>query len=172
MASTSDAARHIQRVRRYYDNNTGAFERRGHGGASLHRTVWGPGVSTREAAAHYVDELILESVPPDATRPTIVDLGCGLGASLLYLAGRIDMKGEGITISPLQAARAATKVSEARLGARVRCREGNFLSLPDDLAGRADLTFSDRGVPPRPRPRRLLPRGRPHVAPRGHACHL
>jgi cyclopropane fatty-acyl-phospholipid synthase-like methyltransferase len=142
VASKSEAARHVQRVRRYYDINTGAFERRGHGGASLHRAVWGPGVSTRDAAVHYVDELILKALPPDVATPTIVDLGCGLGASLLYLAGRIDMKGEGITISPLQAARAATMIAEAGLGARVRCREGNYLSLPDDLAGRADLTFS------------------------------
>ncbi len=142
VAFKSDAAGHVQRVRRYYDNNTGAFERRGHGGASLHRTVWGPAVSTRKAAAHYVDDLILDALPPDVATPTIVDLGCGLGASLLYLAGRVALKGEGITISPLQAARAATMVAEAGLADRVRCREANYLSLPDDLAGRADLTFS------------------------------
>jgi cyclopropane fatty-acyl-phospholipid synthase-like methyltransferase len=99
-------------------------------------------VSTREEAIHHVDELILEALPPDVTKPTIVDLGCGVGASLFYLAGRIDMKGEGITISPLQAARAAKMVAEAGTGTRVRCREGNYMSLPDDLAGSADLTFS------------------------------
>jgi cyclopropane fatty-acyl-phospholipid synthase-like methyltransferase len=71
-----------------------------------------------------------------------VDLGCGLGSSLLYLAARIDMHGEGITISPRQAARAAQLVNKAGVGARVRCREGNYLALPDDLAGTADLTFS------------------------------
>ena len=65
-----------------------------------------------------------------------------MGASLLYLADRIDMNGEGITISPVQAARAAELVAEAGAGDRVRCREGNYLSLPDDLAGTADLTFS------------------------------
>ncbi len=142
MTAKTDADGYAQRVRRYYDNNAAAFERLGQGGASIHRTVWGPGVSTREAAFHYVDELILETLPSDVAKPTIVDLGCGLGASLLYLAGRIDMKGEGITISPLQVARAAKMVAEAGAGARVRCREGNYLSLPDDLAGTADLTFS------------------------------
>jgi SAM-dependent methyltransferase len=129
-------------VRRYYDRNTEAFRRRGQGGAAIHRAVWGPGVSTRAAAFHHVEELILETLPPDVTRPTIVDLGCGLGASLLYMASRIDMTGEGITISPLQAAGAAQMVAEAGAGARVRCREGSYLSLPDDLAGRSDLTFS------------------------------
>jgi cyclopropane fatty-acyl-phospholipid synthase-like methyltransferase len=142
VTSNADSAGHAERVRRYYDNNTAAFDRLGQGGASIHRAVWGPGVSTREAAFRHIDELILEALPPDAAEPTIVDLGCGLGASLLYLAGRIDMKGEGITISPLQATRAAELIAQAGAGTRVRCREGNFLSLPYDLAGTADLTFS------------------------------
>lgn len=142
MTSENDATAGAQSVRRYYDNNAALFERLGQGGASIHRAVWGPGVSTRPAAFRYIDDLILETLPPTANRPTIIDLGCGLGASLVYLAGRIDMMGEGVTISPLQAARAAELVAEAGLGARVHCREGNYLSLPDDLAGRADLTFS------------------------------
>jgi cyclopropane fatty-acyl-phospholipid synthase-like methyltransferase len=142
VTSTTDAAGHAEQVRRYYDNNTAAFDRLGQGGASIHRAVWGPGVSTRPAAFHHVDELILGALPSDVARPTIVDLGCGLGASLLYLAGRIDMRGEGLTISPLQAVRATRIIAEAGAGERVRCREGNYLSVPDDLAGRADLTFS------------------------------
>jgi len=131
-----------ERVRRYYDNNAAAFERLGQGGASIHRAVWGPGVSTRKEAFHHVDELILDTLPPDLAKPAIVDLGCGLGASLIYLAGRIDMSGEGITISAAQAARAAEIIAEAGAGERVRCREGDFLSLPEDLVGKADLAFS------------------------------
>jgi cyclopropane fatty-acyl-phospholipid synthase-like methyltransferase len=142
VTSESDTTGHAEQVRRYYENNTAAFDRLGQGGAAIHRAVWGPGVSTRAAAFHHVDELILEALPPDATTPAIVDLGCGLGSSLLYLAGRIDMTGEGITISPLQAERATQVIAEAGVGERVRCREGNYLSIPDDLAGTADLTFS------------------------------
>jgi cyclopropane fatty-acyl-phospholipid synthase-like methyltransferase len=142
MTSRPDVDVHAQRVRRYYDNNTATFDRLGQGGASIHRAVWGPGVSSRTEAFHHVDELILDALPPHPGTPTIVDLGCGLGASLLYMAGRIDMRGEGITISPVQAAGAARLVAEAGAGERVRCREGNYLSLPDDLAGTADLTFS------------------------------
>ncbi|GIH06427.1 hypothetical protein Rhe02_44940 [Rhizocola hellebori] len=142
MISEADAAERAERVRRYYDNNAAAFERLGQGGASIHRAVWGPGVTTRKASFHHVDELILQALPPGVAKPTVVDLGCGLGASLLYLASQIDLEGEGITISPLQAARAATLIAEAGAGSRVRCREGNYLSLPDDLAGRAHLTFS------------------------------
>lgn len=142
MTPESDVDELTAQVRRYYDRNAAAFERLGQGGAAIHRAVWGPGVTTRTAAFHHVDELILDSLPPDIARPTVVDLGCGLGASLLYLAGRIDMTGEGITLSPRQAARAAQLIAEAEAGGRVRCREGDYLAVPDDLAGTAHLTFS------------------------------
>jgi cyclopropane fatty-acyl-phospholipid synthase-like methyltransferase len=131
-----------ERVRRYYDNNATVFERLGQGGASIHRAVWGPGVRTRAEAFHHVDELILDTLPPDLARPTILDLGCGLGASLVYLAGRIDMSGEGITISAAQASRAAEIIAKAGAGERVRCRQGDFLSVPEDLVGKVDLAFS------------------------------
>jgi cyclopropane fatty-acyl-phospholipid synthase-like methyltransferase len=139
---STEASGHTDRVRRYYDATSAAFERLGQGGASIHRAVWGPGVSTRAEAHHHVDELLLGALPADVEIPTALDLGCGLGASLLYLAERAGARGEGITISPLQAARAGALVAEAGAGAQVRCREGDYLSLPDDLAGWADLTFS------------------------------
>ncbi len=141
MMSEADAARHADRVRRYYDNNAARFERYGQGGASIHRAVWGPGVSSRPAAFHYVDELIRQTLPEGTTRPRVVDLGCGVGATLLYLASQLDLQGEGITISPAQAARAAQLIAAAGAGGRVRCREGNYLAPPADLTG-ADLAYS------------------------------
>jgi cyclopropane fatty-acyl-phospholipid synthase-like methyltransferase len=142
MTSTSDLTGHAQRVRRYYDTNTAAFDRLGQGGASVHRAVWGPGVTSRAEAFHHVDELLLDTLPTGVASPTVVDLGCGLGASLLHLAGRTDIRGEGVTISPRQAAGAARLLAQGGVADRVRCREGNYLALPDDLAGVADLTFS------------------------------
>jgi SAM-dependent methyltransferase len=143
-------------VRRYYDHNMAAFERFGQGGASIHRAVWGPGVSTRIGAIHHVDELLLETLPRGLDRPTVVDLGCGVGASLLYLAERVDVRGEGITISGRQADRAATLLAEAGAADRVRCREGDFLFIPDDLVGRSDLTFSIEAFVHSPDPDRYL----------------
>ncbi|GHJ48125.1 hypothetical protein Cs7R123_54670 [Catellatospora sp. TT07R-123] len=140
--ATVDAAVDAERVRRYYDSNAAAFERLGQGGASIHRAVWGPGATTRADAFHYVDELILAALPPDVAVPSVVDLGCGLGASLLHLAARTELTGEGVTISAAQARRAAELIEQAGAGARVRCRQGDYLALPDDLAGSADLAFS------------------------------
>ncbi|MEN3360776.1 MAG: hypothetical protein V7637_4758 [Mycobacteriales bacterium] len=133
---------HTELVRRYYDNNTAAFDLLGQADGAIHRAIWGPGVSTRVEAFHYVDELVLRALPPDVARPAVVDLGCGLGTSLLYLAGRIDLTGEGITISALQAELATRRIAEMGVADRIRCREGDYLSVPDDLAGTADLAFS------------------------------
>src|SRR6266496_6113847 len=133
---------HTELVRRYYDNNTTLFDRLGRTGGSIHRAVWGPGVSSRAEAFHHVDEIVLRALPADVARPAVVDLGCGLGASLLYLAGRTDLTGEGITISPLQAEQATRRIAEMGAADRVRCREGDFLAVPDDLVGTADLAFS------------------------------
>ncbi|MEV6929742.1 methyltransferase domain-containing protein [Dactylosporangium sp. NPDC051485] len=135
-------AAHAEAVRRYYDRNTAAFDRLGQGGASIHRAVWAPGVTTRPEAFHHVDELVLAALPGDVTEPAVVDLGCGLGASLMYLAGRAPIRGEGLTISPRQAEGATRLLARAGLAGRVRCREGNFLDVPADLHGRADVAFS------------------------------
>ena len=156
MISTTRAGGHTELVRRYYDHNAGAFERLGQGGASIHRAVWGPGVSTRAGAIHYVDDLLLATLPAGIDRPTVIDLGSGLGATLLYLAERVDLRGEGLTISPRQAERAAALIAAAGAGDRVRCREGDFLFVPDDLAGQADLTFSLEAFVHSPDPDRYL----------------
>jgi cyclopropane fatty-acyl-phospholipid synthase-like methyltransferase len=135
-------AAHAEAVRRYYDRNTDAFDRLGQGGASIHRAVWAPGVTTRAESFHHVDELILAALPSGVPDPAVVDLGCGLGASLMYLAGRAPIRGEGLTISPRQAEGATRLLAGAGLADRVRCREGNYLAVPDDLAGSADVVFS------------------------------
>ena len=137
---TVDAERLIDDVRRYYDRNTARFERHGESGASIHRAVWAPGVETRQDATRFVDDLILEDLREFGGTPTVLDLGCGVGQSLLYLASRLDLSGEGITISPVQAARATERLTPAQIR-RIRFREANFLSLPRDIQS-VDLAFS------------------------------
>ena len=45
-------------VRRYYDRHTSAFVAFGQGTGAIHRAVWAPGVGSRTAAFHYVDDEI------------------------------------------------------------------------------------------------------------------
>jgi tocopherol O-methyltransferase len=134
-------------IRRYYDRNTSAFVALGQGGGvgAIHRAVWGPGVSSREQAFHYVEDRIAEYIrrlPIDVDAPHIVDLGCGVGASLCYLAQVLPTTtATGITLSPVQAALARERIARAGLSARVACVEGDFSDLPSGVR-RADLAYA------------------------------
>lgn len=91
-------------VAEYYDENTKAFLRFGHGGEvfAIHRAVWGPGVDTRTAAMQYVDKLIAHAVRKFKAG-TAVDLGCGCGGSMAFLADRCTgVPVYGITLSKVQ----------------------------------------------------------------------
>jgi SAM-dependent methyltransferase len=133
-------------IRRFYDRNTPAFARFGQGGRSgaIRRAVWGPGVTNRDQAFHFVDHQIAEQVSElsaDAGTLHVLDLGCGLGASLCYLASRHPIRATGVTISAVQARHATARFREAGLGDRVTCLEADYCHLPASLAP-ADLAYA------------------------------
>jgi predicted O-methyltransferase YrrM len=133
-------------VRSYYDRHTRTFITFGQGGGAgvIHRAVWGPGVTTREQAFHHVDERIaalIRMLPASRGFPHVVDLGCGVGASLCYLARRTPLRGTGITLSPVQARLAARRIRDAGLDDRVRCIEADYCSIPDTVE-RAHLAYA------------------------------
>jgi cyclopropane fatty-acyl-phospholipid synthase-like methyltransferase len=121
-------------VRRYYDQNTKWSEKLGQGGAAIHRAVWGEGVSSREQAFGYVDTLIAQHAARFSDHSRMIDLGCGVGASLLHLAALLPRSElVGITISVRQAERAQQIIAAASLGSRVKCVEGDYLDIPPEL---------------------------------------
>ena len=133
-------------VRGYYDRHTAAFLRYGQGGGAgaIHRAVWGPGVDTREAAFHYVEDYLaaqLGSALRDVAEPAVVDLGCGVGGSLCYLAERLPIRGAGVTLSPVQAHLAAERIRAAGLAHRIHCVEGDYTAPDLDLPA-ADLVYA------------------------------
>jgi tocopherol O-methyltransferase len=136
----------VAEVRRYYDRHTSAFVAFGRGGriGAIHRAVWGPGADTRPQAFHYVDDQIadiIRQLPTAPDPPHIVDLGCGVGASLCYLAERLPFRGTGITLSPVQARLAAERIQEAGLSDRLTCLEGDYGDLPSTMPP-ADLAYA------------------------------
>ena len=75
-------------IRQFYDRHTPAFVALGQRGShgAIHRAVWGPGATGHEQAFRYVENEIatlLRNLPPAFGSSTVVDLGCGVGASLL-----------------------------------------------------------------------------------------
>ena len=88
----------------YYDANTKRFIKTGSGSGemAIHRPVWAMDVASRSEAIHYVDSLIVKSLYSSDARG-VIDLGCGVGGSLAYLAARYNARYFGITISGIQA---------------------------------------------------------------------
>ena len=125
-------------VRRYYDRHTARFIAYGQGGVegAIHRAVWGAGVTTHEQAFHYVDDCLSKAfltLPSSNGSRHIIDLGCGVGASLCYLARQLPILGTGVTLSPVQARLARARIHAAELTDRLRCIEGDFTDLTLEL---------------------------------------
>jgi len=176
----------VPAIGRYYDRHTPAFVRFGQGGSAgaIHRAVWGPGVATRAGAFRYVDDQIADMVrslvdgaePSKVTENTeparegvrghVVDLGCGVGASLCYLAERLLIRGTGITLSALQARLGTERASECGLSDRVACIEGDYGDLPSGLE-EADLAYAIESFVHSPEPDRFFAECRCLVRPGG-----
>ena len=159
-------------IRQYYDRNTPAFVALGQGGGvgAIHRAVWGPGVETHADAFRYVENRIAEHVrrlPADITRPHIVDLGCGVGASLCYLADILPgIVATGITLSPVQVQLARERIERAGLSQRVECVEGDFCDLPNSLKP-ADVAYAIEAFVHGPSPEQFFEQCRKLVRPGG-----
>lgn len=167
-----------EQIRRYYDRNTPAFVEYGQGGSigAIHRAVWGPGVTTREQAFHFAEDRIADVVRGLAERrttdpfgpetPHVVDLGCGVGSSLCYLAGLLPtITGTGVTLSPLQARAAVPRIAAAGLSDRVTCSEGDFGDLPTMRP--ADVAYAIESFVHGPDPARFFAQAARLVRPGG-----
>ena len=125
-------------VRSYYDRNTERFERYGQGGAVLHRAVWAPGVTSRSEAFRTIDHMILGELEALDGSPDedvhVLDLGCGVGSSLIFLASQRGIRATGATLSSVQADRARERARSAGLAERVHFVTANYLELSPGLA--------------------------------------
>tara|TARA_B100001123_G_scaffold42844_1_gene44056 strand:+ start:25987 stop:26844 length:858 start_codon:yes stop_codon:yes gene_type:complete len=138
----------LKEVRSYYDRHTPEFVTRGQGGplGAIHRAVWGPGIHNREDAFRYVEHQIGDRLGTltetnTLSQPHVIDLGCGVGSSLCTLAERLNIRGTGITLSPVQARAAQQHISRLGLSDRIRCIEGDYCNLPKDCDV-ADLAYA------------------------------
>ncbi len=138
----------MSKVRDYYDANTWKWLLSGTDGA-LHRELWGPGTTSRRDAMHYIHRRVLDQVielcPSGQAR--VVDLGCGVGAGVVYLAGHIPAEVHGISLSPRQVAHARRRAARLNGALRGTCtfHEADFCALPPAVAqavAGADLAYA------------------------------
>jgi len=140
-----------RRIQQFYDSSSDLWEQTW--GEHMHHGYYGPDGSERrdrrQAQVDLIDELLTWAGVQQANQ--ILDVGCGIGGSSLYLADRLQAQIEGITLSPVQAARATERarsagieikgVGESAQPPTVRFQVADALDLPF-ASGKFDLVWS------------------------------
>jgi cyclopropane fatty-acyl-phospholipid synthase-like methyltransferase len=130
-------------VRAYYQQNTRLFRIIGRAATALatHRAVWSDGARTHAQALQTVNRRLAARCTALAhatgRAPHVLDLGCGVGGSLITIAHHSPAVLVGVTISHAQARIAAAALRRYRLATRCHVLEADYHTLP--LAGPFDL---------------------------------
>ncbi|WNZ21598.1 methyltransferase domain-containing protein [Leptolyngbya sp. NK1-12] len=119
-----------QKIQRFYDASSGLWERTW--GEHMHHGYYGADGTQRkerrQAQIDLIEELLHWGNVHQAER--ILDVGCGIGGSSLYLAEKFNASAAGITLSPVQAQRAQERATAAGLANRVTFQVADALAMP------------------------------------------
>ncbi|MBW4563742.1 MAG: methyltransferase domain-containing protein [Mojavia pulchra JT2-VF2] len=121
-----------QQIQQFYDASSGLWEQIW--GEHMHHGYYGPNGTQkkdrRQAQIDLIEELL--NWAGAVTAENILDVGCGIGGSSLYLAEKFHARATGITLSPVQAARAKERAYEANLSARSQFLVADAQAMPFD----------------------------------------
>ncbi len=120
-----------QQIRIFYDASSKLWEQVW--GEHMHHGYYGRGgnykIERREAQIDLIEELLFWAGVSNSSK-NILDVGCGIGGSTLYLADKFDANAKGITLSPVQASRAKERAHEKGLEKQVEFQVANALRMP------------------------------------------
>jgi tocopherol O-methyltransferase len=121
-----------QRIQKFYDASSGLWEQIW--GEHMHHGYYGVDGTDkkdrRQAQIDLIEELL--SWAGVETAEKILDVGCGIGGSSLYLAEKFHAQATGITLSPVQAARATERAQEKGLSGKSQFIVANAQAMPFD----------------------------------------
>jgi len=120
-----------QNIQTFYDQSSALWERTW--GEHMHHGYYGPTGTHRkqdryQAQIDLIDQLLRWAQIDQAT--AIVDAGCGIGGSSLYLGDRYQAQVSGVTLSPAQAERATERAVAAGMGDRAQFLVADVLNTP------------------------------------------
>jgi tocopherol O-methyltransferase len=98
-------------------------------GEHLHHGYWIRGDESKEVAQLQLTEYLAELANVQ-TGSTVLDIGCGFGASSLYLEQKYKARATGITISPVQVEMARKAAVAAQSDARFLLMDAEALNFP------------------------------------------
>lgn len=110
-------------------------------GEHLHHGYWILGDESKEAAQLQLTEH-LAGMANVQEGSTVLDIGCGFGASSLYLARKYKARATGITISPVQVEMARKAAVAAQLDAQFLLMDAEALNFPQSF----DLFWSIESI--------------------------
>lgn len=117
-------------IQQFYDASSGLWEQVW--GEHMHHGYYGPTgkekKDRRQAQIELIEELLYWAGVEQAKQ--ILDVGCGIGGSSLYLAQKFNACAVGITLSPVQASRATERAQEAGLASEVQFQVADALDVP------------------------------------------
>jgi tocopherol O-methyltransferase len=117
------------RIAQFYDASSGLWE--DVWGEHMHHGYYGRSgnyrINRRRAQIDLIEELLHWAKIEQPQN--ILDVGCGIGGSTLYLAQKYHARATGITLSPVQAARATERAKIAKLQ-NLNFQVANALKMP------------------------------------------
>ncbi|WP_448603788.1 methyltransferase domain-containing protein [Thermoleptolyngbya sp.] len=130
-----------QQIQTFYDASSGLWEQVW--GEHMHHGYYGAAGTERkdrrQAQIDLIEELLRWGEVSQAT--DVLDVGCGIGGSSLYLAEKFGAVVTGITLSPVQARRATERAAAAGLGDSRRDRFVNRAQF--QVADALNMPFAD-----------------------------
>jgi tocopherol O-methyltransferase len=131
----STSSNFTERIQSFYDESSLLWEQVW--GEHMHHGYYGVDgratVKSPQDAQRVLIEEILQWSEVNASQTSIqniLDVGCGIGGSTLYLSNKYRANAIGITLSPVQAARARSRVESAGSGDYVEFQVADALAMP------------------------------------------
>lgn len=119
-----------QQIQQFYDASSGLWE--DIWGEHMHHGYYGADgkeqKERRTAQIDLIEEVLQWSEVQQAEN--ILDVGCGIGGSSLYLAQKFNANATGITLSPVQSGRASERAIEFGLQDRTNFQVADALNMP------------------------------------------
>jgi tocopherol O-methyltransferase len=119
-----------QEIQQFYDASSQLWEQIW--GEHMHHGYYGKAgsykIDRRQAQIDLIEELLAWAKVTNAEN--IIDVGCGIGGSTLYLAQKLNAQATGITLSPTQAVRATERAQEFKLEDKVQFKVADALNIP------------------------------------------